>query len=115
MESRPRVCLRCWPLPGCATEPITRDEPPCFPPVYSVKPAVAKPGETVTVHVGDADCNPRYGQDALVQIVVSDVWGQKVIMMTTAPMNDAGGFTYQFEVPPQTAPGQASVGLPVRR
>lgn len=93
---------------GCAEEPITGDEPPCFPPVYSVKPAVVKPGETVTVHAGDADCNPRYGQNALVQITLSDVRGEKVIM-TTAPMNDAGGFTYQFEVPPQAAPGQASV------
>lgn len=92
---------------GCA-DSIAKDEPPCLPPTYSVSPAAARPGETVTVRAGDAACNPRYGQNALVQITVSDAGGQKVLT-TTAPMNDAGGFTYQFDVPPQTIPGQANV------
>lgn len=62
---------------GCAAEPSTRDEPPCFPPVCSVNPAAAKPGGTVTVHAADADCNPRYGQHALVQITESALWAGK--------------------------------------
>lgn len=92
---------------GCA-DSTPKDEPPCLPPAYSVSPTVARPGETVTVLAGDAACNPRYGQNALVQITVNDAGGQKVLM-TTAPMNDAGGFTYQFDVPLQTSPGLATI------
>lgn len=51
----------------------------------------------MTVHAVDADCNPRYGQKALVHITVSDAQDRKVIM-TTVPMNDAGGFTYHGQI-----------------
>jgi len=83
-------------------------EPPCFPPNYAVNPTVAKPGDAITVHAADAGCNPRYGQNARIQIIVTDAAGH-VAISTTAPMNDAGGFSYQFDVPLQTAPGEASV------
>jgi hypothetical protein len=40
--------------------------------------------------------------------MVTDAAGVKVID-TTAPMNDAGGFSYKFDVPVQTAAGEAAV------
>ena len=91
---------------GCQSS--SQGEPPCFPPDYSVSPLNARTGETVTVHAEDTGCNPRYGQDARIQVTVTDTAGVKVIQ-ETAPMNDAGGFTFQFEVPQQSAAGEASV------
>ena len=91
---------------GCA--PSSAGEPPCFPPPYSVKPSAAGPGEPVTVAAPDADCNPRYGANARIQITVADSSGAKVVN-TTSGMNDGGGFSYTFIVPAGTAPGQASV------
>jgi len=83
-------------------------EPPCLPPAYSVNPSSAKVGETVTVQAPDSDCNPRYGENALIQVTVTDAAGKKVIN-TTSPMNDAGGFTYSFGVPAHAAVGDAAV------
>jgi hypothetical protein len=93
---------------ACRAADQRQAEPPCLPPDYSVSPSNAKTGETVTVHAEDADCNPRYGQDALIQVIVTDATGQKIIK-ETGPMNDAGGFTFQFAVPEQAAAGAASV------
>jgi hypothetical protein len=73
-----------------------------------VDPASAEAGEKVTVTAPAADCYPRYGKNALIQVIVTDATGVKVID-TTAPMNDDGGFTYTFEVPAQTAVGDAAV------
>ncbi|WP_457950354.1 hypothetical protein ACTAQI_07095 [Pseudarthrobacter sp. alpha12b] len=73
-----------------------------------MNPLAAKAGDTVTVNAPDADCNPRYGQNARIQITVTDTSNQKVIN-TTAPMTDAGGFSFQFEVPPGVVPGEATV------
>ncbi|WP_318241915.1 hypothetical protein [Arthrobacter pullicola] len=56
----------------------------------------------------DSECNPRYGQDASIKITVTDSAGNQVID-TTAPMNDAGGFTYTFNVPANTATGAGSI------
>ncbi|WP_427006993.1 hypothetical protein [Pseudarthrobacter sp. H2] len=56
----------------------------------------------------DAGCNPRYGENARIQVIVTDATGAEVVN-TTAPMNDAGGFTYTFEVPARTAAGDAAV------
>jgi hypothetical protein len=92
---------------GCASSSVN-GEPPCFPPAFSLKPSTAKAGERVTVTAPDADCNPRYGHNARIQITVNDANSVKVID-ATAPMNDAGGFTYTFEVPSQTALGDAAV------
>lgn len=92
---------------GCGFSPWN-GEPPCFPPAYSVKPSKVKAGEKVTVTAPDADCNPRYGRNARIQVMVTDAAGVKVID-TTAPMNDAGGFSYTFNVPAQTAAGEAAV------
>jgi hypothetical protein len=93
---------------ACRASHQWQAEPPCMPPNYSVSPSNAKTGETVTVQARDADCNPRYGQDALIKVIVTDAAGQKVIK-ETAPMSDAGGFTFQFAVPQQAAAGEASV------
>lgn len=93
----PSACRASW-----------QDQPPCFPPDYAVSPSSAKPGDMVTVHAEDARCNPRYGQDALIQVTVTDAAGLDVIK-ETAPMNDAGGFTFRFVLPQQAASGEASV------
>ena len=79
-----------------------------MPPAFSVNPPSAKAGGVVTVQASDADCDPRYGENARIQVTVTDAAGTKVIN-TTAPMNDAGGCTYTFEVPPQAAVGDAAV------
>jgi hypothetical protein len=62
----------------------------------------------VTVAAPDADCNPRYGKNARIQVSVTDATGVEVVN-TTAAMNDAGGFTYTFVVPARTAVGDAVV------
>lgn len=82
--------------------------PPCMPPAYSVDPSSASRGETVRVTASDADCDPRYGENALIWVVVTDAAGVEIID-ETADMNDAGGFTYSFEIPPHAAPGEGFV------
>ncbi|MBT2594284.1 hypothetical protein J7I92_03090 [Arthrobacter sp. ISL-72] len=62
----------------------------------------------MTVQAQNANCNPRYGENARIHVTVTDGTGTKVID-TTAPMNDAGGFIYTFDVPSQTAVGKAAV------
>ena len=93
-------------ISGCASS--TDGEPPCFPPAYSLTPTTAAPGQSVTVAAPDADCNPRYGKNARIQVSVTDATGVDVVNTTTA-MNDAGGFTYTFVVPARTAVGDAVV------
>lgn len=101
------VALIAAAVPGCsATGPL--DAPPCFPPAYSLRPQTAKVGQTVTVAAPDADCNPRYGTNARIHVTMTDAAGSKVFD-DTAPMNDAGGFTFAFDVPPGSSAGAASV------
>lgn len=96
-------------LSGCTYLISSGDgAPPCGPPNYSVNPSSAKVGEQVTVTAADADCDPRYGEDARIQVTVTDATGARVLEVT-GPMNDAGGFNYRFEVPVQTAIGEAVV------
>ena len=73
-----------------------------------MNPSGAKPGDKVTVTAPEADCNPRYGGNARIQVTVTDATGIEVVS-TTVPMNDAGRFIYSFEVPAQTAAGDAAV------
>ncbi|WP_245413275.1 hypothetical protein [Arthrobacter celericrescens] len=84
------------------------DPPPCFPPKYSVEPGTARPGEQVTVSAPDADCNPAYGQDAKIEISLTDAAGREVFTKT-GPMNNDGGFTFSFKVPAGMRPGKAGV------
>lgn len=93
-------------LTGCGSS--FRGDPPCLPPEFSASPASATVGDQVTVAADDSECNPRYGQGASIKITVTDSAGNQVID-TTAPMNDAGGFTYTFNVPASTAPGAGSI------
>ena len=93
-------------ISGCSSS--MGGEPPCFPPAYSLNPTEAKPGQSVTVAAPDADCNPRYGTNARVQVSVTDATGAEVVN-TTSAMNDAGGFTYTFVIPARTAVGDAAV------
>lgn len=102
----PGVIMVSAALAGC--NPAFLGAPPCMPPSYSVNPSSVKIGETVTVQAQDSDCDPRYGADARVHVTVTDANGKK-ILSTTAPMNDAGSFTYSFEIPVQATPGKAAV------
>lgn len=83
-------------------------EPPCFPPSYTVSPDSAQPGAAVTVSAPAAKCNPRYGTDARIQLIVTDAKGVEVVN-TTAPMGDAGEFSYAFTVPADMPVGEATV------
>lgn len=104
------VCaiLLAFGVSGCASTIPGNGEPPCFPPAFSVAPSSAKPGDRVTVTAPDAACNPRYGKNARIQVTMTDAAAVEVLT-ATAPMNDAGGFSYGFDVPAGTAAGQASV------
>lgn len=82
--------------------------PPCMPPAFSVSPLSAEPGEAVTVTAPDAGCDPRYGEDAEVRVWMTDAAGEQVLE-TLVPMNDAGGFTFVFDVPLEAASGAAAV------
>lgn len=82
--------------------------PPCMPPEYTVTPSMASAGETVVVAALDAGCDPRYGDNARVAVSVTDAAGVEVLK-DTAPMADAGSFTYRFEVPAGVAAGEALV------
>ncbi|MFW0772731.1 hypothetical protein ACLRGI_06150 [Paenarthrobacter nitroguajacolicus] len=62
----------------------------------------------MTVAAPDATCDPRYGADARISIVFIDAAGVEVLN-STAPMADAGGFTFTVEVPLQSAPGAMAV------
>lgn len=86
-------------LAGCGS--LSRDDPPCLPPGYSADPSEVRIGDQVTVSAADADCDPSYGQDARINITVTDASGGEVLN-TTAPMNDAGGFSFVFRVPAGT-------------
>lgn len=80
------------------------EAPPCMPPQYSVTPSSAKPGDSVTVSAPDATCDPRYGANAQVAVILTDSAGA-VVLQELAPMNDAGGFRFEFEVPAASAAG----------
>ncbi|MEV7647531.1 hypothetical protein [Arthrobacter sp. NPDC089319] len=94
-------------MAGCGIIPGF-EAPPCLPPDYSVTPKEAGPGETVTVSARDADCDPRYGSEAQIEVIVTDASAVEVLH-ETAPMNDGGGFTYTFTVPADAAAGEGSV------
>ncbi|XAS67183.1 hypothetical protein V3C33_17300 [Micrococcaceae bacterium Sec5.7] len=79
-----------------------------MPPEYSVDPSSAKPGDKVTVAAADATCDPRYGANAQIQVTVYSANGTR-ILQELAPMNDAGGFRFVFNVPAGAAPGEAAV------
>ena len=93
---------------GCASTVPGSGEPPCFPPAFSVAPSSAKPGERVTVAAPDAACDPRYGRNARIQVTMTDAAGVEVLT-ATAPMNDAGGFSYGLVIPAGTAAGEATI------
>jgi hypothetical protein len=94
-------------LAACS-RPGPFDAPPCFPPAYTVTPERAQLGQNVNVTAPDADCDPRYGEHARIHVTVTDAAGTKVLDATSA-MNDAGGFTYTFIVPVNSAAGAATV------
>jgi hypothetical protein len=75
---------------------------------YSVSPSTVKTGDTVLVEAQDSDCDPRYGENAQIEVTVTDSEGI-TLLRTTAPMSDAGGFKYSFEIPQGATPGMAAV------
>lgn len=96
-------------ITGCGGPPGTAPlGSGCFPPAYSLSPATAKPGGSITVAADDANCNPRYGEHAQIQVELYDGSGTKVVEML-APMNDAGGFSAAVEVPAGAVPGAGIV------
>ena len=82
--------------------------PPCMPPVYTVTPSEAEPGDRVTVSAPDTACDARYGRDGQVKVTVRDAAGAEVLD-GLGPMTDDGGFSFVFTVPLAAAPGQAAV------
>jgi hypothetical protein len=79
-----------------------------MPPPYAVNPSSARPGESVTISAPEAKCDPRYGSDAQVLIVITDAAGMEVLK-ATAPMTDTGAFSFTVDIPVQTAPGVLAV------
>lgn len=81
---------------------------PCQPPQYSLSQDTVSPGGSITVSAGDATCDPRYGDNAQIQVEVVDGFGATIVE-TLAPMNDAGGFSAAITFPVATVPGLVSV------
>lgn len=79
-----------------------------MPPPYTVSPSSARAGESVTISAPEAKCNPRYGSDARVLIVITDAAGTEVLH-ATAPMTDTGAFSFILDIPAETAPGVLAV------
>lgn len=102
------VILLASGVSGCASTTPGDGAPPCFPPAFSVAPSSAKPGDRVTLTAPDADCDPRYGANARIQVTMTDAAGAEVFT-ATAPMNDGGSFSYAFDVPAGTADGEAAI------
>lgn len=59
-------------------------------------------------YLNGIDSASTRGDYVFPEIVVKDSEGTG-ILITTASMSDAGGFTYSFSVPSQATPGKASV------
>ncbi|WP_425862686.1 hypothetical protein [Arthrobacter sp. TWP1-1] len=79
-----------------------------MPPEFSLSQDLASPGGSLTVSAADATCDPRYGENAQVQIEITDGSGAKVVE-ELAPMNDAGGFSVPLDIPSTAVPGQGTV------
>lgn len=95
--------------PGCSGPPGTAPlGSGCLPPPFALSPATAHPGGSISVTADDADCDPRYGNTAQIQLEVFDGSGTKV-GEALAPMNDAGGFSAAVELPVGAVPGEGMV------
>ncbi|ALO68226.1 hypothetical protein AS189_00520 [Arthrobacter alpinus] len=79
-----------------------------MPPPFSLSEESTSPGGSLTVQAEDADCDPRYGENAQIHLEVVDSSGAKIVELQ-APMNDAGGFSANLTLPETAAPGQATV------
>ncbi|WP_207345589.1 hypothetical protein [Arthrobacter sp. E3] len=95
------VATVALPVAACSPQPGSQ---PCFPPPLSLSTATAAPGDSVMVSAKDATCNPRYGPHAQIKVEVFDSAGTMVVERT-GPMNDAGGFSFNFELPVAAVPG----------
>ncbi|MDR4533538.1 hypothetical protein [Glutamicibacter sp. PS] len=73
-----------------------------------MEPSSARVGDEVTVSAPAATCNPSYGEDAKVRVVLTDASGAEVLN-TTAEMSDAGAFEFTFIIPDRTQTGTATV------
>ncbi|MFC8039224.1 hypothetical protein ACFUOZ_07705 [Paenarthrobacter sp. NPDC057355] len=62
----------------------------------------------MTISAPEAKCDPRYGSEAQVLIVITDAAGVEVLK-ATAPMTDAGAFSFTVEIPTRTAAGVLAV------
>lgn len=90
---------------GCGIKVST---PQCRPPAFTVTPNTVKPGDTVKVQADDATCDPKYGQNAQVQVWfvdASDIPREPQL----GPMNSRGGFELDLKIPLTAIPGQANV------
>lgn len=95
--------LSCLALAACTQPGMSQ---PCLPPSFSLSPATAKSGASITVAADDASCNPRYGENAQIQVEVYDGSGAKVLE-TLAPTNDAGAFSVSLDLPTDAVPARA--------
>lgn len=101
------LSLLAGALLGCAPQ-TAPDQPPCFPPAYTVTPREAARGQRVTVSAPDAACNPRYGDHARIEVSLVDASGVAAVR-ELVPMADGGGFSYALTVPAGAVPGPAYV------
>jgi len=81
---------------------------PCMPPPVSMNVATAKRGTVVKLAAKDAQCRPRYGKNAQIEVTVLDSKGD-LVFSGLGPMTDDGGFTFSFQVPEGSALGKAVV------
>ncbi|GAB3537069.1 hypothetical protein GCM10027403_20010 [Arthrobacter tecti] len=88
--------------------------PPCLPPPFSLSSSTVQAGEDVTVRASDADCNPRYGAAAQVEVQLIKLRND-VVASGTGPMGDSGAFEYTLTVPDDAPLGEyVVVAMPYR-
>ncbi|WP_105549249.1 hypothetical protein [Arthrobacter sp. MYb227] len=90
---------------ACAQGPASSgDSQPCPPPQYSLGSSSVSAGGELKISAQDATCDPRYGQDAQIQLQLLDSANQ-VLETKLAPMADAGSFDYTLKLPASLKPG----------
>ncbi|NJC24261.1 hypothetical protein BJ994_003337 [Arthrobacter pigmenti] len=79
--------------------------PSCLPPPFSLSSSTVQAGEEVTVRASDADCDPRYGAGAQIEVHLINP-GHDVVASGIGPMGDAGAFEHVLTVPLDVTPGK---------
>lgn len=87
----------------------------CDQPPWELASTIAAPGEAVLVSAdGSTSCNPLYGWQASIEIILYDEYGQP-LQTVEAPMTSRGAFSADLVIPGELQPGQYAVSAHPRQ